>query len=487
MHFTCVPSLEGPCQAVIRVLAAGAPVTFFDSGLQAAYQAHFAGDSLSLDHQEVVTLRLPVGGAFVTLLLAGFDNAAPAPFDQLRKLVGKLGTALVGCKAAQVFWDGVDALTFAPPGEILGQIAAALPLCEYAFDRYHTHRQPRPDHAVQVLAPQELAPWLEEGLVLAQSVCTARDLVNEIAEVLTPAELARRCQELGQQWGFQVEVLDAQACRQLGMELFLAVARGSALEPKFIVMRWMGGPQGQPPIALVGKGITYDSGGLAIKGSGMESMRFDMNGAAAVTGAMCAIARQRLPRNVVAVVAACENMVDARSYRNGDVLRSMNGQTVFVRNTDAEGRLTMADAMTYCIRQEHPSELLEVAGLTGSVCNFYGSVCAAALATHQELFDRVAALTPVTGEKYAQMPAFPEYQELLKTPYADLNNSPTGGAGGILAGLFLAAFHEDVPFLHVDFGAMPFTSSKRDGQPEGGTGFGVKTLYHYVKSRGVEA
>jgi leucyl aminopeptidase len=249
-------------------------------------------------------------------------------------------------------------------------------------------------------------------------------------------------------------------------------------------MRHNGGMEGEAPIAFVGKGITYDSGGLAIKtGGGMTSMRFDMNGAAAVIGAMCAISRQKLPKNVVAVVAACENMVDAKSYRNGDVLKSMHGQTVFVQNTDAEGRLTMADAITYCVRKEKPSEILEVAGLTGSVCNFFGSVCAAALTRQQELFDRISGLTPVTGEKYAQMPAFPEYKALLKSPYADLSNSPAGGPGGILAGLFLDAFSEDVPFLHVDFGAMPFTSQKSDGQPAGGTGFGVRSLYHYVKSR----
>lgn len=180
-------------------------------------------------------------------------------------------------------------------------------------------------------------------------------------------------------------------------------------------------------------------------------------------------------------------MVDARSYRNGDVFPSMSGKTVYVRNTDAEGRLTMADAITYCVRKESPSEILEVAGLTGSVCNFYGKVCAAALTTDPALFDRIAALMPVTGEKYARMPDFPEYRELLKTPMADLNNAPEGGAGGILAGLFLASFHEDVPFLHVDFGAMPFVKSKSDCQGEGGTGFGVKTLYHYIKARGTDA
>ena len=143
----------------------------------------------------------------------------------------------------------------------------------------------------------------------------------------------------------------------------------------------------------------------------------------------------------------------------------------------------MADAMTYAIRTAHPCERIEIAGLTGSVCNFYGNVAAAALTTHQTMLDRVQKLTVMTGEKYAQLPDFPEYRELLKTPYADINNAPAGSAGGILAGFFLASFSEDVPFLHLDLGAMPFTNSPAPGQTAGGTGFGVKTLYYYLKDK----
>lgn len=486
MQFKTVSAAAGPYDAALRVLPAGAPVRFCDQALQAAWQAHLGGDPLTLEHRQVLTLRLPLLGGFTTLLLAGFDAGVPAPMDAFRSLWARLGALLAECRASNVFLDALNEFSFASEAELLAQACAVLPLCEYTFDRYRTEKDPRREHTVSVLADGALAPVLAEGASLAGAVMTARDLVNDIAETLPPAELARRCRDLGACHGFSVEVLDRAQCQALGMGLFLAVARGSALEPQFIVMRYRGGGA-QPPIALVGKGITYDSGGLALKGSGMELMRYDMNGAAAVIGAMCAVADNALPRNVVAVVAACENMVDARSYRNGDVFPSMSGKTVYVRNTDAEGRLTMADAITYCVRKESPSEILEVAGLTGSVCNFYGKVCAAALTTDPALFDRIAALMPVTGEKYARMPDFPEYRELLKTPMADLNNAPEGGAGGILAGLFLASFHEDVPFLHVDFGAMPFVKSKSDCQGEGGTGFGVKTLYHYIKARGTDA
>ncbi len=483
MQFSVSAAGSGSFDTYVRILGSGEKISFSCPLLSRAYDAVFGGDDLTLSHKQILPLRLPVEGRFATVLLAGFDNASSSPHDDLRSLIGALGTALVQHKASTVLIDRLDALTFLEEKEVLLQLATVLPLCEYRFDKYFSEKAPSQDIQVTVLTDLDDSS-VQEGCSLAQAIMTARDLVNDIADVLTPEEMAKRCLQLGQENGFDVEVLNKEQCEELGMHMFLAVARGSALAPKFIIMRHNGGKEGEAPIAFVGKGITYDSGGLAIKtGGGMTSMRFDMNGAAAVIGAMCAISRQKLPKNVVAVVAACENMVDAKSYRNGDVLKSMHGQTVFVQNTDAEGRLTMADAITYCVRKEKPSEILEVAGLTGSVCNFFGSVCAAALTRQQELFDRISGLTPVTGEKYAQMPAFPEYKALLKSPYADLSNSPAGGPGGILAGLFLDAFSEDVPFLHVDFGAMPFTSQKSDGQPAGGTGFGVRSLYHYVKSR----
>ena len=323
---------------------------------------------------------------------------------------------------------------------------------------------------------------LKEGSLLAESVCIARDLVNDQAASLTPAEMARKSSELGEKYGFETEILDRARCEELGMGLFLAVARGSSLEPAFIIMRYKGAPDTVETIGFVGKGITYDSGGYHIKTSGMESMYMDMNGGAGVIGAMCAIAGSRLPVNVTAVVAACENMVDSAAYRNGDVLRSMNGKTVYVQNTDAEGRLTMADAITYLVRNEDPSEIIEMAGLTGSVCSFYGDTCAAALPTHHWLYDRISSLADITGELYACMPEFPEYKELLKSPYADVTNAPQSSPG-IGAAQFLCSFAEDVPMISIDTGRMPFNSRVYDGHPAGATGFGVQTLYWYAKKR----
>ena len=481
MIFSAVSKFPASCDTVLRFLSVNTTIFFEEPKLQAAYDQFLGGDPLILEHMEIRSLRLAFQGQYINLLLAGFDSQTAHPYDDLRKLVAKVGTKLAELHTVSLFIDRINLLTFADESILLTQISSILPLCEYTFDVHISKKKIRSEISAAVLTDPSMQRFLAEGLVLAQSVMTARDLVNETADILTPDEMAKRTQSLGIQYGFQTEILDAHACEKMGMGLFLAVAKGSALEPRFLILRWNGGAEGDAPIALVGKGITYDTGGLAIKTSSMELMNYDMNGAAAVIGAMCAIARQKLPFNVVAAIAACENAVDAKSCRNGDVFISMSGQTVYIRNTDAEGRLSMADAITYCARYEHPKEILEIAGLTGSVCNFYGKVCAAALTTTQPLYNRLTSVSELSGEKYAQMPAFDEYRNLLKTPFADLNNAPEGEPGGILAALFLDCFHDDIPFLSIDSGAMPFTRTASDCQPAGGTGFGVRSLYYYIK------
>ena len=480
MIITAVSKLSS-CDTVLRFLSADTPVSFEEPHLQAAYKSLFANDSLTLEHMEICSMRLPFREEYITLLLAGFDNQTPHPYDDLRKLTAKVGTKLRELRTVSLFIDHIGQLTFDEEPVLLTQLCSILPLCEYSFDAHLSQKKPCPEISAGILTDFSMQPFLSEGLVLAQSVMTARDLVNETADILTPEKMAEQAEELGNRFGFQTEILDEQSCKELGMNLFLAVSKGSVLPPRFIILRWNGASENDPPIALVGKGITYDTGGLAIKTSSMELMNYDMNGAAAVIGAMCAAARQKLPCNVIAVIAACENAVDAKSCRNGDIVTSMSGQSVYIRNTDAEGRLSMADAITYCARYEHPKEILEIAGLTGSVCSFYGKVCAAALTSTQSLFDRLNSVTKISGEKYAQMPAFDEYRELLKTPFADLNNSPANEPGGILAALFLDCFHDDIPFLSIDTGAMPFTRTASDCQPAGGTGFGVRSLYYYLK------
>jgi len=207
----------------------------------------------------------------------------------------------------------------------------------------------------------------------------------------------------------------------------------------------------------------------------------NMAGAAAVIGAMCSIAANKVKKNVVTIVAACENLVDGNGYRNGDILKSMSGKTIFVASTDAEGRLTLADAMTYMIRKENVDSIIELSTLTGSCATFFGKVCAGVLTTNDELYNKIASYTVISGEKYWRLPTYAEYRENIKSDIADLYNSTTAGAGGIAAGMFLDEFKEDKPFMHIDIAGTTFASSKSEGQIEGGTGYGVKTVYYYIK------
>ena len=505
------------CDGVVCFLQAGSRIAFSDPVLQDSFNTVYGSDTVRVPAARIISRRFPVNGRFVTALIAGLpgsaghlpDAAKEAPasaslrmlpendllssldrMDQLRSLIAKLGSAIKDHDLQSVCLDSADAVVeagiCASVPDVLTQIASVLPLCEYAFDKYKTAKPSCRDITVYVRRPSASpadTDALREGAVLSRSIMIARDLVNDQAQSMTPRRLAEETERLGKEYGFDVTVYDRAQCEEWQMGLFLAVARGSALDPCFIVMHYTGAGPESPVTALVGKGITYDSGGYRIKTSGMESMYMDMNGAAGVIGAMCATAAQKLPVNIVAVVAACENMVDARAYRNGDVLTSMSGKTVYVQNTDAEGRLTMADAITYCVRREHPSQIIEMAGLTGSVCNFYGDACAAAMPTRQSLYDRIASLMPLTGEKYAQMPYFPKYMEKLKSPYADLTNAPTE-TPGISAALFLCSFSEDIPMVSIDTGMMPFSSRVWDGHPAGATGFGVKMIYYYMKCQG---
>ena len=428
-------------------------------------------EEMAVGHLQCREMRLPDG---LTLLLIGYDEQSVQPLDSLRAVLRLAADRLLAMNAGHALLCSDPSLSSAAALQTGVVFSEQL----YRFNRYRTKPQKVSLHSLDFLGT--CADELAEGAVLGECVNLARDLVNEPADVLTPDELARRCHTYGSLYGFSVEVLEEAQCRALGMNLYLAVAQGSRLPPRFIIMRYHGSES--DPLALIGKGITYDTGGLHIKTSGMESMRFDMNGAAAVIGAMAAIAARRLPCHVVGVVAACENAVGPGSYRNGDIIKSMHGKTVFVRNTDAEGRLTMADAMTYCCQYVHPEKMIAAAGLTGSVCSFYGNVAAAALTTRQEMFDLLVSASAVTGEKFVQMPVFEEYRAKLKTGYADIDNAPAGDCSGILAELFLDSFSMDIPFLHIDFGAMPFTNSPPPGQEIGATGFGVKSLYWFAKN-----
>ena len=328
----------------------------------------------------------------------------------------------------------------------------------------------------------KIAAGLEEIVAIQEGVVLARDLVNEPAEYLYPETLAEVADIELSPLGVEVEIMNQDKIEELGMHAFLAVARGSEKEPKLIVMRYRGAEDSEDILGLVGKGLTYDSGGYAIKTTaGMTGMHTDMGGSGAVIGAMKAIAKNKVKKNVTAVVAACENMIDGKAYKNGDIIKTMQGKTVEILSTDAEGRLTLADAMYYIVTKENVNSVVDVATLTGAVVVALGSHYIGAVSNDQETMDKVKKASEVGGEKVWQLPADDEYREMVKSERADLRNSVPGGAGSITAGLFLEHFVEGKPWVHLDIAGTANNSAAKGYKAAGATGWPVKTLYYYVK------
>ncbi len=325
----------------------------------------------------------------------------------------------------------------------------------------------------------------DEVIALLEGTLAARDLVNEPANVMTPALLAERARVMGEEAGFQVEIKDKNEIEALGMKAFLEVAKGSVNEPKLIVMRYFGDEENKAEVTgLVGKGLTFDTGGYSLKpNDGMVNKKSDMGGAAAVIGAMNAIAKNKLKANVVAVVAACENVIAGNSYKPGDIIGSMAGKTIEVLNTDAEGRLTLADAVYYAVEKEGVNRIVDLATLTGAALVALGDVTTAVIGNDDSFYQELKAASELAGEKVWQLPAFPEYKEQIKSSIADLKNTGGRFAGTITAGLFIGEFVKETPWLHLDIAGTAWANSDKSYITKGGTGNSVRTLYYLIKNQ----
>lgn len=380
------------------------------------------------------------------------------------------------------------ALDVLPVVDVIRAVTEAAFLYSYRFDRYLSEKKERSLKSLQVSydASQEVdaVRGLKVGQTLGQATNLARNLVNEPANYMTPKQLAEEAKMAGEKFGFSVEVLEKDAIEELGMTAFLEVGKASANHPRLIIMRHLGNPESSEQIlGLVGKGITFDSGGLSIKpAQGMGAMKFDMGGAAAVIGAMSAIAGENLRLNVVAVVAACENLISGTGYRPGDIIGSMSGKTIQIESTDAEGRLTLADAVYYTVTKERADTVVDVATLTGAALIALGNTTTGVITNDDGLYKRLQAASEQSGERVWQLPSFPEYREQNKTAGADLKNTGGREAGTITAGLFIEAFVEEKPWLHLDIAGTAYTSKEQDYLTEGGTGVGVRILYHFAES-----
>ncbi len=329
-------------------------------------------------------------------------------------------------------------------------------------------------------APTRLRSRLARGIATATGTCYARDLINLPAGVATPTFLAKEARAIGRRQKLQVKVHDEAALRRLGMGALLGVARGSAESPRFLELVYRPAKKAQRSVALVGKGVTFDSGGLSLKSaSGMEAMKRDMAGAAAVLGVMSAIRDLAPDVEVRAYVPTTENMPDGRAIKPGDVLTARNGKTIEVLNTDAEGRLILADALSFAVERK-PDVIIDLATLTGAVRAALGPRYAGILGTDRNLVAALIAAGHSCGENLWELPLIEEYRSDIDSTVADIKNMGNGYAGTITAALFLREFIGDVPWAHIDFSSTVVTTKPYAGHPAGASGFGVRTLLRYL-------
>ncbi len=327
-----------------------------------------------------------------------------------------------------------------------------------------------------------------EGLKRVQDqmagVFFARELVNETSNVIFPASLADRAREGLEACGVTVTVLEKKEIEDLHMDAFLAVAQGSDKDPRFIIMEYKGNPESEEVTGLVGKGLTYDSGGYCIKpANGMATMHSDMGGAGTVIGTMLALAKSQAKVNVTAVVAACENLVSGKAYKTGDIIGSMSGKTIEVLNTDAEGRLTLADALYYITSEKKVDRVIDLATLTGAALVALGEEYTAAVTNNDDFYMDFQEACDLAGEKVWLMPNDKSFAKMNKdSKVADLLNSPGRLAGTVTAGLFVGEFlaDETTPWLHLDIAGTAFLSKAHDYLPERATGVHVKALYNLL-------
>ncbi len=371
-------------------------------------------------------------------------------------------------------------------------VAEGLHLSLYRFEVYKTKKKGDPEpvrvkDAVLLAASAGAAAGMKRGAgrakIVADATAFTRDLQCHPGNTATPSFLARQAQAMAKSAGLKCRIVSPPEMQKLGMGALLGVGRGSAEPSKLILLEYSGGKKGQAPVALVGKGITFDTGGISLKPPpNMHEMKMDMSGGAAVIGALQAVAGLKLPVNVVGIIPAAENMPGSRAIKPGDILTSLSGKTIEVLNTDAEGRLVLSDALTYAARFK-PRAIVDLATLTGAVLHCLGHHASAVVGSDQDLMDQLIQSGEKTGERVWQLPLWEEYESAIKSDVADLKNiaGPAVMAGTIMGGAFLKAFVDDVPWAHVDIAGVAWGDEKPCA-PKGASGYGVRLLVNFLEN-----
>ena len=424
------------------------------------------------------------------LLLLGAGSPAACDPEAIRRLAARAVRAASELRLASVTIDGRGTPAIAP--ERFGQVVAeGAVLADWRFDELKTRPGEKDPPAstvdlVEVAArsdPEAVVAGVRAGAVMADAENFARTLQCRPGNVATPSHLADAARELSRELGLGLRILGPREMRKEDMHALLAVAQGSAEEPRLIVLEHHGGTRGSAPLALVGKGLTFDAGGISLKpAKGMERMKFDMSGGAAVLGAMRGVARLGLAVNVVGIVPSSENLVNGSAVKPGDVIGSREGKTIEVINTDAEGRLILADALSYA-RAFEPAAIIDCATLTGACVVALGHHASAVLGSDDALIEEVRAAGELSGERCWPLPLWPEYRRQLESHTADLKNVGGRPAGAITAACFLREFTGDAKWAHLDIAGTAYGDGKLPYQRPGGYGAPTRLLIEWVRNR----
>lgn len=419
-----------------------------------------------------------------SIVLAGLGSKKDVTQETLRNAASVIVGACMDKFVTHVYIVIPEILHFTDSARC---IAEGVYLSNYAFNRYKTKKDEITPLLEKVILlcdnPGELSPILKEVEIVCSNTLLCRDLVNETTENANPVTIAKLAKKIASQSKIKCTVYNKKDIEKMKMGLLLAVSRGSIYPPQLVVMHYKGAPEKKDAVAIVGKGITFDTGGINLKPSGhIETMRTDMAGAAACIYTIRAIAQMKLPVNVYAVIPLAENMISHTAYKPGDIFTAYNGKTVEIGNTDAEGRLILADAISFTEKKFKPKAIVDIATLTGACIVSFGEIVAAYLTSDESLSTALFKASESTGEKIWRMPLYKEYNEEIKSEIADIVNvPPVRNAGTIIGATFLKNFVENTPWAHIDIAGTSWYSKKRGYNPKNATGFGVRLLYEFVK------
>ena len=419
--------------------------------------------------------------------IAGLGKRQDFNLDKIRKVAGEFCRSLrkLNCRKVATILYGVGIGGIEPEASAEAIVEGSL-LGLYNFSRY---RKPEYEDIEEILIVERdgskiplLEQSVQKGKVMAEGTSLARDMVNEPANYMTPSRMADTAKGVAEKYDLEFKVFDSKEMEAMGMGALLGVARGSSQAPKLITLSYKGDDGSKNAIGFIGKGITFDSGGISIKPSeGMGEMKDDMAGGAAVMAALTAIAQLKPKVNLTAIIPATENLPSGTALKPGDILKAMNGKTIEVISTDAEGRLILADAISYAVKQGL-SPLVDLATLTGACRVALGTLYSGIFANDQKLADKVLKAAAKTGEKLWQMPMPEEYKEQNKSEIADIKNTGNRYGGAITAALFLAEFVDNTPWAHIDIAGTASGNKEKGYIVKGATGVGVRTLVEFALS-----